>query len=155
MSRLSYEDTKVSAANTHGAIRELMQKYGAQSLGFMENFKDNRLLIQFRYKDLPVQIEITWEKYYKLLRDRYSGPDEVLRGKAQRAVLRAVFYWLKANFEFMELGILEFEDIFMSHFMRPDGVTLGRVIKGRLPVFIAGQLQIGTNQGTNNYTETT
>lgn len=141
--RIPYEDTQVSVSNTQGAIRELLQKYDAQSFGFMENFENKRLMIRFKYKNLPVQIEVAWGKYFEMLQNKYNKPDDVLQRKAQRAVLRALFYWLKSNFEFMELGIIDFEDIFMSHFMQPNGSTLGNIIKDKLPSFTTGQLLIG------------
>ncbi len=121
MSIRAYANTRVSVGRTQETIRQLFRKYEVAGLEFAEVFKPGVAQVRFvRYVgDEPRSVRI-----------------RIKLGKNDKQVWRALYWWLKSQFEAIEFGLVKFEDVFLSHFewMLPDGRvgTVGEIVRPRL-----------------------
>ena len=116
----AYGHTKVSVGRTQEAIRKLLIKYGARGCQFSEIFEPATIQLEFAkvVNDQPRTVRVRIP---------------IAEGKSVEQTYRALYYWLKAQFEAVDFGLVSFEDIFLSHFgwMLPGGRmgTVGDMVR--------------------------
>ncbi len=153
MARLPYEDTMTSKSRSIQQIVDVLEKYGADMVGFQNmSLEACTFELVFRCPPpphatpderamhmLPVRLSFCYAEYLSLLRKaKPNTKEEALRPKAERAAYRAVLAYLKTTLEQCYLGFTTLPQAFLAGFVGPDGRTLGETAVPRLVEF-AGQ----------------
>lgn len=134
---LPYENSS-SGTRALADIERILHRFGCQSFGSMQDFEKQSLIVQFRYRDMPVHVEASMAGYAaawlrvhpwsnRMRRTKVEHEREALRiaGLAIHSILRD---WIKGQVMAVETGILSFEGAFLGQLMLPSGETvLGRL----------------------------
>jgi hypothetical protein len=126
-------------ASSGGAARDeivkLLRRFGCESVGFMDDFAESTLLLQFTHRGRQVQLKASakgWAQMYikaHPYKFRTNGPtQEQHRARAMQQGLIAINSilrdWVKGQVTAVECGILTMEAVFMPHMMLPSGQTV-------------------------------
>lgn len=129
------EGTTVSVGKTRGEIDDLVRRWGADGVSWVDDWRQGRMRLEF-----------LWEKDGNAYMARFDvrlPDDEKLRAKARHASthaflparfeklqeargrreLRVLLLWLKAAFEAVEEGLVDVEAIFLPFLVGRDGKT--------------------------------
>jgi hypothetical protein len=156
----AYSDTSVSVSKSQEAIRNILKKADVRGVTFGEDFETNTINIRFaknvggNFHTVSVSMKVPeapepkrkQKSRYLYRSHRFVIPktQEERQDQMTRATYRAMHYWLKSQFEAIDFGLVNFEDVFLSHFewMMKDGTkgTLGDLLK---PQFSAPALEAG------------
>ncbi|MCK4739056.1 MAG: hypothetical protein KAT46_03830 [Deltaproteobacteria bacterium] len=156
MSKLPYSNSKADPTRAQGRIRKILLKFGVSSIGFNEDIENTEVVVNFKYRDYPVVVPVNYGKLADLyieespwtyrMRKTRSEYETRMHDTAYRASFSLLEDFIKASITTVEMGMFSFEEVFVSHFVTPDGVRLGEVFKHRLPDFINGQAALGTGK---------
>ena len=115
-------------------IQRILQGFGATSFGFMEDFEDGTLTVQFVWRERRVTIKANAKGYAAaLLREkpythRSRGTRADYEAKAlkqgQIAVYSILRDWIKGQVTAVEVGMLSFEGAFLGQILLPNGETI-------------------------------
>lgn len=157
MGRYAYEDTSVPVGRSQDHIRQLLQKHGAKGMQFGENFETGDVMLRFAFEmvdaqtnksiTIPVRLTVDSTAAYQRFKETHPQTEKgKLFEQAKRSVYRFLHYWLKANLEAVEFGLVEFGDVFLSALeitAKGKTVTIGEMLKPRLVDAISsGKLQM-------------
>lgn len=130
---LPYE-TATSGENALADMQKVLQRFGCSSFGNMMDYERGELLVQFKYRDLPVSVKASIHGYaaaylkehpwsYRMKRNKADHEREAKRiaGVAVYSILRD---WIKGQITAIETGILTFEGAFLGQILLPDGRTV-------------------------------
>lgn len=132
-----------------GEILKILQRFGCQSVGFMDEFDTHTLILAFTWRGRQIQLRATaqgWANAY--LREnpwnnRRYGTKHDYEAKALRQGMVAVNSilrdWIKGQVTAVETGILTFEGVFMPYMLMNDGRPLIEHAAKLLPAPEAGQ----------------
>lgn len=132
--KLPYEDTTVGA-NALVEVQKILAKFGCQSFGHMMNYERGELIVQFKYRDIPIAVRASFHGYaaswlkrhpYNSSRHRITRQkhEEKARDIATRAVFSIVRDWIKGQVTAIECGVLSFEGAFLGQIMLPTGQSV-------------------------------
>lgn len=124
-----------SSASTGGAARgeivALLQRFGCESVGFMDDFADHSVLLAFTHRGRSVQLRASargWAQMYlreKPWQSRRQGDKTAYEMKALRqgqiAINSILRDWVKGQMTAIECGILKFDAVFMPYMITDDG----------------------------------
>lgn len=143
------QDTEVAISRSREHIGRLLQEWSCERIGWMDDFAQGRVLLQFVIPRLapdgkeavayPVQFGITLIEEATIRRHATGarGLSEVryrdLMEKRGRREHRVLHLWIKAAFEAVKEGIVPFEAIFLPFFVRDDGATVAESVLPHLP----------------------
>lgn len=130
---LPYENA-VSGERALSEIQRILQRFGCQSFGAMNDFENKKIVVQFRYRDIPIHVEASmsgyanaWLKAHpwsrRVRRDQVSHEREAVR-IASVAVYSILRDWIKGQVMAIETGILSFEAAFLGQVLLPSGRTV-------------------------------
>lgn len=115
-------------------IQKVLLKFGCASFGSMMDFENQKLIVQFKYKDMPITVEASlagyaarWLKEYpysnrmKKSRAEHEAQAMEVAGKAVYSILRD---WIKGQVTAIECGMLSFEGAFLGQILLPSGQTV-------------------------------
>lgn len=144
---MPYKATTVSTDKSKDAISKLLHRSGVKGIQWAENWESHEVNVRF-VKDVGGNMRTV---SVTLSVPEPGGADEIRwsnqSGKSgrvtkadrwersEKATYRMLLWWLKAQFEAVEFGLLSFEDVFLSHFeWIVDGqrTTVGALVKPRL-----------------------
>lgn len=130
---LPYENT-TSGKGAIDEIQRILKKFNCQSFGYMEDFENKKLIVQFKYRDIPISLEASIAGYaaswlnehpytYRMRSSRQDHEKKALKiaGIAVYSVLRD---WIKGQVTAVECGILSFEGAFLGQILLPSGNTV-------------------------------
>jgi hypothetical protein len=130
---LPYEGA-TSGKNAIAEIQKILQRFGCQSFGCMDDFENKKVIVQFKYKDTPITVEASMSGYavawlkehpwsHRMRRSKAQHEQEALRiaGVAVYSILRD---WIKGQVTAIECGILSFEAAFLANVILPSGRTI-------------------------------
>lgn len=123
-----------SGANARGEIVKILQKFGCESVGFMDDFADHSVLLAFRHRGRPVQLKASakgWAQMY-LKANPWSSRKRGSRADHEQAALRQgqiainsiLRDWVKGQITAVECGILSFEAVFMPYMLTDNGQSV-------------------------------
>lgn len=135
-----------SATSGKGAMTEvqkILQGFGATSFGYMEDFHDGTLTVQFQWRDRRVTIKANAKGYAQALmrekpftsrmRGTKADYEEKCLKQGQVAVYSILRDWIKGQITAVEVGMLSFEGAFLGQILLPNGETvLDRVEREKL-----------------------
>lgn len=130
---LPYENA-TSGDKALGEMQKILQKFGCQSFGSMMDFENGKLIVQFRYRDMPISVEASakgyaaawlkenpWNNKRNLNRPKYEEKAMAIGRVAVYSILRD---WIKGQIMAIETGILSFEGAFLGQILLPSGKTV-------------------------------
>ena len=131
-----YKETEVPWERSKGEITGLLMQYGAKGVQWTDIFDRWEIDFKFAYEvtdeqkgttsTIGVQIKVPIRKPVK--KDRYGSVAELKQEDQRRAMnqaYRAVYWWMKSQFEAVAFGIQKLEQVFLSQmlYQLPDGRT--------------------------------
>ena len=130
---IPYENA-TSGMRARDEISKLLQRFGCESVGFMDNHKDKTLILAFTHRGRNVQLKANakgWAAAY-LKENPYTSRRSVNRqhyeekalNKGVVAVNSILRDWVKGQVTAIETGILSFDHVFMPYMLLPDGRTV-------------------------------
>lgn len=122
-----------SGASAKDEITKILQRFGCESVGFMDDFAEKAVILAFKHRGRPVQLKASakgWAAMY--LKANPVGPRTMTEKQWQMAALDQGFIavnsilrdWVKGQITAVETGILSFEAVFFSHMLTNDGRPL-------------------------------
>lgn len=125
-----YENA-TSGAQARDEITKLLRRFGCESVGFMDDFADNSLLLAFTHRGRSLQLRASakgwaqmWLKAHPYS-SRTRGTMKEHEAKALRQGLIAINSimrdWVKGQVTAVECGMLSFEAVFMPYMLTADG----------------------------------
>lgn len=115
-------------------IEKVLQKFGCQSFGHMMDFEKKKLIVQFKYRDMPISVEASFNGYAQAWlkenpwtnRKRTSRIDHERQAlkQAEIAVYSILRDWIKGQVMAIECGILSFQGAFLGQILLPSGSTI-------------------------------
>jgi hypothetical protein len=107
---------------------------GCESVGFMDNFTKNEVVLAFSHRGRPVQLRASakgwaamflraepWTPRHRKTKQQYEG---AALAQGMIAVDSIIRDWAKGQITAVECGIMSFEAVFMPHMITPDGRTV-------------------------------
>lgn len=130
---LPYENS-TTGKNAIVEIQKLLQRFGCQSFGCMDDFENKKVIVQFKYRDTPITVEASisgyaaaWLKEHpytyrtKITKIAHEQKAIKIAGTAVYSILRD---WIKGQVTAIECGILSFEGAFLGQILLPNGKTV-------------------------------
>lgn len=126
-----------SAVGGHTArnqIIAMLQKFGCESVGFMDDFEDHSVLLVFKHRGRSMQLRASargWAAMY--LKEHPWGTgrkskqhdyEQAALRQGMKAVNSMLRDWVKGQVTAVETGILSFEEVFMPYMLTDNGQTL-------------------------------
>lgn len=128
-----YENAS-SGQRARDEITALLRRFGCESVGFMDDFSDQSVLLAFTHRGRQVQLRASakgWAQMYLKARP-YSHRMRVDRQEYEKRAIRQGLIavnsilrdWVKGQVTAVECGIISFEAVFMSYILTSDGRPL-------------------------------
>lgn len=139
---MPYENAS-SGAKARDEILKILQRFGCESVGFMDEFTTHTLLLAFTWNGRNLQLRASaqgwanaWLKENEWSTRRYLDEHE-WEQKALNQGLIAVNSilrdWVKGQVTAIETGILTFEHVFFPYMLGNDGIPIIEAAKKLLP----------------------
>lgn len=126
-----------NAKSGKGAIDEtkkIVEAFGASSFGYMEDFYEGTLTVQFKWRERRVTVVASAKGYAAALMKRpkrtdNSGPssrwnEDAALKQGQIAVCSILRDWIKGQITAVECGMLSFEGAFLGQILLENGDTI-------------------------------
>lgn len=136
--KLPYENAS-SGSKAMEEIQKILKSFGCSSFGNMTDFNEEKLIVQFKYKETPITVEASfrgyanaWLKHNPYTSKKHCSKQEweqkalEIGGVAVYSILRD---WIKGQITAIECGILSFENAFLGQIMLPSGQTIFKKIQ--------------------------
>lgn len=131
---MSVPYASASPQNARGEITKILQRFGCEAVGFMDDFEGGSVLLAFKHRGRQMQLrasakgwaalwlkENPWTHRRRGQRKDYEQAALEQGLKAVNSILRD---WVKGQVMAVECGILSFEAVFMPYMLTNDGRTL-------------------------------
>lgn len=115
-------------------VQKILQRFGCQSFGHFQDFENKKLVVQFKYRDMPIHVEASASGYAAawLKENPYSSRmqktriqhEQIAVTKANTAIYSILRDWIKGQVTAIECGILSFEGAFLGQILLPSGKTV-------------------------------
>ncbi len=125
-----YENA-TSGAAARDEIVKILRRFGCESVGFMDDFEKNEVVLAFKHHQRPLQLRASakgWAQLYLKAHpwtSRCRGTRQDHEAKALQQGLKSVNSilrdWIKGQVTAVECGILSFEAVFLPYMLGRDG----------------------------------
>ena len=115
-------------------ITKILQRFGCESVGFMDNFEDHSILLAFNHRGKQIQLTASgkgWAALYlkeNPYTHRRKGTRIEYEAKALKQGMIAINSilrdWVKGQITAVECGMLSFGAVFMPYTLTNDGRTI-------------------------------
>jgi hypothetical protein len=132
-----------TGAKARDEITSILRRFGAESVGFMDDFHKHEVLLAFVHRGRQVQLRASASGWAKMYLDAnpwtYSRRstqhewEQAALKQGQVAVNSILRDWIRGQITAVECGILSFEAVFMPFMLAHDGRTLIEHAKDLLP----------------------
>lgn len=123
-----------SGATARDEIIRILKRFGCQSVGFMDEFESQSVLLAFQHRGMAVQLRASakgWAEMYlrehpyssRMRKTRHEHENEAL-AQGMIAVNSILRDWVKGQITAVECGIMSFEAVFLPHMIGADGVPV-------------------------------
>jgi hypothetical protein len=123
--------TATSGSKARDEITKLLQRFGCENVGFMDQFASNELLLAFTHRGRPVQLRASakgWAQMYLREKPWHRRSRKSKQAYEQKALEQGAIAinsilrdWVKGQVTAVECGMLSFEAVFMPHVILSDG----------------------------------
>ena len=139
---LPYQNAS-SGLRAREEIARILQRFGCESVGFMDEFAEHAVLLAFVHRGRQVQLRASargWANAF--LRenpwtDRRHATQQEWESKALRQGMVAVNSilrdWVKGQITAIETGILSFDHVFVPYMLTSDGRPMLEAMRDQLP----------------------
>lgn len=147
---LPYE-TSSAGEKAMGEIQKILQRFGCQSFGHMMDFEQKKLIVQFKYKNMPITVEASsagyaaaylrehpWSYRMKCTSKEHEQKAVAIASKAVYSILRD---WIKGQVTAIECGILSFEGAFLGQILLQSGKTVLQHVQDNQMLMLEGPKQ--------------
>ncbi len=135
--------TATSGMKAREEIRKVLQRFGAESVGFMDEFGTRTVMLAFTLRGNPVQLKASaqgwanaWLKEnpwtHRRRGNRHDWEQKAL-DQGMVAVNSILRDWVKGQITAIETGVLTFEGVFMPYMLAKDGRPLLEHAQALLP----------------------
>lgn len=112
-------------------ITKILQRFGCERVGFMDEFADKAVVLAFQHRGRPVHLRASakgWAAAY-LKEHPWTVKRRASRQEYEAAALRQGMVainsilrdWVKGQVTAIETGILQFDEVFLPHMLTSDG----------------------------------
>jgi hypothetical protein len=120
--------TTVSVSRSQSEIQEVLEKYGAERFGIMN--EKNSGFVMFQYNNMKIQITVNYPskddfKHTDQGRLRVASAVKTQYEQARKQRWRAMLLAITAKLELIEIGSSTIEQEFMAFVKMPDGISFG------------------------------
>lgn len=130
---LPYENATTGKAAMQ-EIQKILQGFGVQSFGHMEDYDHGEIIVQFKHRDRTIVLKVSargWAKLW-LRKNPHTSRHKKTLAQYERAALDQGYIavhsvlrdWIKAQVTAVECGMLKFESAFLGQIMLPSGETV-------------------------------
>ena len=123
-------------------IAKLLEKFGCQSVGFMDEFNTQSILLAFTWRGRNVQLRASakgWATLY-LREHPWNNRRRKTRAEYERAALDQGMIavnsilrdWVKGQITAIECGLMPFEHVFLPYMLTNGGITLAEEMAPKL-----------------------
>ena len=127
---LPYQHAK-SGAKAREEIRKILQKFGAESVGFMDEFDTHTVILAFKIRGNPIQLRASaqgWANAY-LREEPWNNRKRSTKHDYEKSALNQGMVavnsilrdWVKGQITAIETGILTLEHVFLPYMLAHDG----------------------------------
>jgi hypothetical protein len=130
---LPYENA-TSGKNAVADMQKLLQSFGAQRFGVMEDFERGEVIVQFTWRERNVSIKASFKGYaaawlkHHPMTSRTHGTRQAYEQRALKQAQLSVYSilrdWIKGQVTAIEVGMLSFEGAFLGQIMLASGETV-------------------------------
>ena len=127
-----------SGERARAEVAALLRRFGCESVGFMDDFADQSLMLAFQWHGRRVQLRASargWAAMYlrenPWHRRRRSGKEEWERRAVEQgmvAVNSVLRDWIKGQVTAVESGLLAFDHVFLPYMLTDNGQTVAERI---------------------------
>jgi len=140
---MPYENA-TSGQKARDEITKILQRFGCERVGFMDNFEEKSVLLAFVHRGRNVQLEASakgWAAAF-LKANPYNHRKRATRQEYEAAALKQGMVavnsilrdWVKGQITAVECGILEFGAVFMPYMLADDGRPLIEHAREKFPM---------------------
>ena len=136
---LPYESA-TSGKNAIDDMQKLLQGFGVQRFGVMEDFQAGEVIVQFTWRERNITIKASFKGYAAAwlrhhpwntrMRGTLAMHEERALKQAEIAVYSILRDWIKGQVTAIEVGMLSFEGAFLGQIMLPTGETVLEHVTG-------------------------
>jgi hypothetical protein len=123
-------------------IVKMLQAFGCESVGFMDDFAEHTVLLAFKHRGRQVQLRASargWAALY-LKENPWSPQRRATRQQWESAALAQGLIavnsilrdWVKGQITAIETGMLSFQAVFAVHMLLPNGQSVLQQISSML-----------------------
>lgn len=133
MSSIPYSEARAGGKAREEIVR-ILQRFGCESVGFMDEFTDKSVMLAFKWRGRDVQLRASAQGWANLWlkenpwSDRRKLNEHEWKQKALNqgmiAVNSVLRDWVKGQVTAIEIGVFSFEHVFMPHMLTNDGTSL-------------------------------
>ena len=114
-------------------IIALLKKFGCESVGIMDDFAENSVVVAFKHRGRPVQLRASakgWAQLYLQANPRPPGRQTerdyraAVLAQGHIAVNSILRDWIKGQLTAVECGLMSFEAVFLPYMLTSDGRPL-------------------------------
>lgn len=155
----AYRATKVPVHESQADVRDLLRSRKATGMQISESWLGDTAVADVRFAmpaessgffayRIRVQVVVTDADLRRQPHQRTQTPKEV-EAQKERQIWRLVYWWLKAQFEAADAGLVSLEEAFLPWMELPDGRTtyeamvqvggLAKIASGTVPQLTAGR----------------
>ena len=130
-------------------IQKILHQFGAESVGFMDEFNTNTVILAFSIRGQPVQLRASaqgWANAYlkenPWTNRRYATKhqwEQNALNQGMVAVNSILRDWVKGQITAIETGVLTFEHVFMPYMLAADGRPMIEHVQNLLPAPTHGE----------------
>ena len=127
-------ETATSGQAALNDVQKVLQRFGCQSFGHMMDYERGELLVQFKWRNLPVSVKASINGYAAAWLKEHPYSSRMRRSKidhekeakriASVAVYSIIRDWIKGQITAVDTGILTFEGAFLGQILLPSGRTV-------------------------------
>lgn len=138
MSGIPYAQASSGSDRARGEVVRILQKFGCESVGFMDNFAMKTVILQFVYRGQQVSLEASAQGWANMYLDanpwnrRRALDEQAYKAKALYQGMIAVNCilrdWVKGQMTAVESGIARFDDLWLPYMVTHDGRTVAKRI---------------------------
>ena len=130
-----------SGAAARDEISRMLRQFGCESVGFMDDFDENSVLLAFRHRGRQIQLKASARGWAAMLLRAHPWSTK-RRGKTRADYERAALMqgsvavnsilrdWVKGQLTAVECGMMPFESVWLPYMLTNDGQTLSERIAG-------------------------
>jgi len=123
-----------SGMKARDEITKMLQRFGCESVGFMDDFAEKSVMLAFRHRGRPVQLNASakgWAAMYlrehpysHRMRSSKTAHEQAALQQGLVAINSILRDWVKGQITAVECGMLSFEAVFMPHMLTNNGQTV-------------------------------